>query len=82
MRALILYSDKGIWEGLFIDGELIYEDHNISERGPIFWLDIAENYGLKSKDIMYKEVVPEDDKYLEEHGSFPKRLDQLRGKYQ
>jgi len=52
MRALILYSDEGIWEGLFIDGELIYEDHNISERGPIFWLDIAENYGLKSKDII------------------------------
>jgi len=31
--------------------------------------------------ILYKEVVPEDDKYLEEHGSFPKRLDQLSGEY-
>ncbi len=72
----------GDWEGLFIDGELVTEGHNIGEGSPeIFWLDIASKYKIISADLMVKELIELDDEELAEIGTFPKSLSMLKGDY-
>jgi hypothetical protein len=82
MNVLILQADD--WEGLFIDGKLIDEDHELGEcdiDSELYLLKKSEEYNFTSKDVTVKFVDDEDEKYLNSFGSFPPTLDKLKGKY-
>ena len=52
MDVLILNSEEGDWEGLFIDGELIDQGHTLGEgNSATYLLEKAEEYKFTSKDI-------------------------------
>lgn len=81
-RVLVLSTQSGDWEGLFVDGVLISEGHHLGEGKPAeFWIDMSKKYSFESKDITRHEVTDEDDDLLDRWGSFPKNLSELKGKY-
>lgn len=82
MKAILLISQDGDWEGLFIDGKLISEGHQLGEgRKEFFWLNIGAEYGIKGDDLVVKEVNEKDDEELSRNGGFPSRISMLDGSY-
>jgi hypothetical protein len=80
--VLILNSQSGDWEGLFIDGTLIDEGHHLGEgKSLMFLLEKAEEYNFTSKDVRFMETTDEDEDYLSCHGDFPRNLSELKGDY-
>lgn len=81
-RILVLSTQSGDWEGLFVDGVLIEEGHHLGEGTPAeFWIEKSKEYSFESKDIVYHEVNDEDEEFLDSWGRFPKNLSELKGKY-
>ena len=82
-KALILQSQEGDWEGLFINGELVDEGHTLNQGTHpfIYCLQIAEKYGVVSTDVEIKYTLDEDEEYLMSYGRFPKQLSELKGQY-
>ena len=82
MKALILRTQEGDWEGLYIGSVLVDEGHKLGEGNQEkFWLDIAENHGVTSADLTILELTDEDDKETTDSGNFPRELIQLTGCY-
>ncbi|HAR38602.1 MAG TPA: hypothetical protein DCS09_08565 [Porphyromonadaceae bacterium] len=80
--VLLLYSQDGDWEGLFVNGTLISEGHNIGDGdSKRFWLNIGAKYQITGDDLIIKELNDEDDGTLMDNGSFPPVLDMLNGEY-
>lgn len=81
-RVVILTSQNGDWEGLYIDEELIEEGHTLGEgRYRTFLLEMAERFEFGTKDINICEVCDKDEEYLQKHGNFPSELSELEGTY-
>lgn len=82
MKVLILKSQDGDWEGLFINGNLIDEGHTLGEgNAGTYMLEKSEEYNFNAKDVENKCVTDEDDEYLKTYGCFPSELKDLKGKY-
>lgn len=80
--VIMLSSLEGDWEGLFIDGKLISQEHHLGEGRPQrFWLDIATKYGVSGDDLKRMEVTDEDNEDLCDRGDFPSTLAELKGDY-
>jgi hypothetical protein len=82
MKVIILTSQDGDWEGLFINGNLIDEGHTLGEGDRAYLLEKSEEYGFTSKDIGGGEVNDEDNEYLMQFGGFPGGLSDLKGSYE
>jgi hypothetical protein len=66
MSAFIVAKGEG-WQGLYIDGRLTVEEHNISvERA----LEHAFNYG----PVTSLRVVYPDENWLDDRGSLPEEF--------
>lgn len=82
MDVLVLTSQNGDWEGLFVNEDLVSEGHKFYDgRSRFFLLELAEKYGFTSKDVREAEVNREDDVDLYLRGSFPEKLYALKGTY-
>jgi hypothetical protein len=66
MKITFVDSDGGDWEGLYIDGKLVMENHRLEIH------DVLKAVGFK-----YKHVVA-DDEWLARHGSLPEQLSKLK----
>ena len=62
----ITVTDGDDWKGLYVDGKLVYEGHSI----PIHEFAKAANIDF--------DFVEADDEWLEEVGSFPKNLSEVK----
>jgi len=81
-RVVILTTQNGDWEALFIDGKRITEGHTLGEGySRAFLLEMAEMYNFKFKDVLECEIKNEDEAEIEKRGQFPKELSTLTGKY-
>lgn len=81
-KLLVLSSQSGDWEGLFVDGVLRDEGHTLGEGdSKRYWIGIALEYNIDPEELITKEVVDADEEYLYAYGRFPKELSQLKGKY-
>jgi len=81
-KAILIHSQDGDWEGLFINGKLIGEGHQLGEgRKEYFWLNIGAKYGITGDDLIIKEIEDIDEDYLSTSGKFPATLAEMRGKY-
>ena len=81
-KVYLLSTQSGDWEGLYIKGELIQEGHVLGEgKEPQFWLDIASMYGVKSDDLIIKDLEDEDNDNAESIGSLPFKFTDLVGSY-
>ena len=78
-RILILFADD--WEGLYVDGKLIEEEHSLGESDILFLLKLSEELGFTSDDITLKNIIEDDERELVQVGSFPQKLSELKGIY-
>ena len=66
----ILTAPGGDWKGLYINGELIKEDHDISAA------DVIENIKVLCPNIKFSEHEVDDATFEEQWGqAFPERFD-------
>lgn len=77
MKLLLLKSQSGDWEGLFLDGQLFTENHKIGDEQ--WWFRLGKMYHMH--ELVVKELVIEDDIKLADFGNFPANLSELVGKY-
>lgn len=84
-RAVILSSQEGDWEGLFVDGKCIDQGHHLGggneSKSKLFMVEQAEKYNFKLNDIAYSDVTNEDEEMLQSGGWFPETLSELSGVY-
>lgn len=84
MNVIILQTQEGDWEGLFINGNCVEQDHKLGQGWNMFSyvLNISEKYNFTSQDIKgIYTVVDEDEDFLMGHGRFPSKLSELKGVY-
>lgn len=73
MDAIIIRAD--VWEGLFIDGKLVYEYHEI-RRNTL--KELCKEYNLKFTDIGEAWVTDEYEDYLCDAGGFHENLSDVK----
>ena len=73
-RALILQSQEGDWETLYIDGVKIDSGHTLNEgkdRG-IYFMEIAQKHSLELHDFQIMKAPDNINKYANDYGEFPR----------
>jgi len=73
--AILLRADD--WEGLYVDGALIWEDHSLDD--PQEWVRWVNTYMIEELIIRYLEGDDLDKVY--EEGSFPSDLEGFKNDY-
>jgi len=82
-RVVILMSQDGDWEALYIDGKEVNQGHVLGEGdSKLYLLRMAKQYDFTIDDVCLKEVIDEDEDMLAMQGSFPTKLSSLKGKYE
>lgn len=79
--VVILTTQSGDWEGMFIDGELISEGHHLGGNNRMFMMQMGEKYKFTSGMVREKYLDDNDDEMMETRGSFPKNIVDLKGEY-
>lgn len=69
MGAIIIRADD--WEGLFVDGKLVYEYHEI-ERATL--RKLCKEYDIKFTEIQEAWVTSEYEDHLNDVGGFDENL--------
>ena len=73
MKAVLVKADD--WQGMFIDGKLNYEGHEISFSD---FKKICKRNKLNGSDVEEKWVTDDYyENYLSERGSFPNDLSEV-----
>lgn len=75
-KVFLLTSDD--WEGIYVDGDLVYESHNIT---PMQLLEFATKLHFSSEDVKDAYIDDIDDEIAQRTGCFPKKLSDLKGDY-
>ena len=81
-KVLVLSTECGDWEGLYLNGNLMYERHNSNTEDRLFFLRFAETYLVTSEDFHFGYLDMEDDYEVGMNGRFPERLDMFIGDYE
>lgn len=74
--AIILTTQCGDWEALYIDGYLIDEGHSLED--PQYWIDWTKEFSLDS--VEFHELNDTDNERTLEYGAVPD-LEDLTGEY-
>ena len=78
MKVIIVSTQFGDWEGLYIDDKLIDDGHELGEGdGKHYMLKASEKYGFKLKNVKTCELNDEDEDTIADSGSFPKNYEEL-----
>lgn len=74
--AKILQTIDKTWSGLYIDGILIIEDITLNFDTLLQYMDKDT-----ADSIDIDQLIPEDDNYMKMSSTFPKKINELIGKY-
>jgi hypothetical protein len=75
MRALLLRTQDGDWEALYIDKELISQAHTVGEGERHFIWRKCHEAGITPDDLVEKELDDEDEDYAMMCGNMPENID-------
>ena len=82
MKAILLTTQCGDFEGVFLGKQLIEEGHTIGEGDSIrWWLDFGQKYDIGASDLAIRELNDIDNEMLMNDGGFPRDIDALDGVY-
>jgi hypothetical protein len=68
LNPVLIIVSTDDWEGIYLDGELIYEDHRIHNY---VWIELIKEHGAFSKEVENYWV---DEDYMCDFGNFPNRF--------
>jgi len=80
-RVIIIESQSGDWEILYIDGKEITQNHSIGEGNKLYMLKKAEEYNFTIDDVIIYTAKDEDEDDLRYNGNFPYSYSDLKGVY-
>lgn len=82
-RVVILSSQEGDWEALYVDGNCINQHHSLErvDGKRNYIMRMAGQYKFKTSDIVYHDATDEDDKIAQDSSFFPETLKELLGNY-
>jgi len=66
MKIIIINTQSGDWEAIYIDGELVEEGHQIDR---IRLLELSEEFAFNAEDIQNAELDDEDEDIVARHGN-------------
>lgn len=70
VNLIIVHNEGGDWEGIFVNGILETESHNLYTRD---WIDLIHKYKTFGEITRYDV----QDEYMSEIGSFPNKFDEI-----
>lgn len=70
----IVHDLDGEWEGIYIHGTLIDENHELGNRDLTYLLKLSEKYKFKSKDVKDVHISERDNNMLAERGCYPQKF--------
>lgn len=73
-RVVIINTQAGDWEGIYIDGKLVFEGHSFFAEDKLRILKLAEKFNFKSTDIVFRELNNEDDAEATDYGCLADEL--------
>ena len=76
--VVIVTSQEGDWEGMYIDGEVVFQSHKITRME---FAELTQNNDIMVGDIIEFEVSDMDDIELRENGRFPDKLENFLTDY-
>jgi hypothetical protein len=81
-KAILIKADD--WEGLFISGKLVEEGHTLNEGTSriMYFLNLAKTYNFNLEELKEVYITEEDEEKLNDYGSFPEYLSDLKGDYE
>jgi len=79
IKIIVLSSQEGDWEGVYVSGELEAEDHSLNNKK--FWWDLGKTYGSDGV-LSFHELQDEDEKELQEVGNLPEHISELKCQYE
>lgn len=79
-KVLFIKADN--WEALYVDDDLVTQDHHLFEQDPFYVLELAEEHVFKYDEVETHWVEPEDDEILYTEGYFPNKRSELKGNYE
>lgn len=71
VNLIIVGSESGDWYGIYVDGEIETQGHNLYTDD---WIRLIAMYQIFSGDIKVYEI---SDVYCEEFGSFPDKFEDI-----
>ncbi len=74
MKAVLMSTQCGDWEALYVDGECVGQGHEFT---PMELLEYADKHGFTHKDIVSRELSDLDDEKAESYGCLPDKLSEL-----
>ena len=80
-KVLILSTQEGDWEAIYVGENCIYQGHTIEEGDKLYLLKKAEKYGFSSSDVVIEIAQDEDDENAMDNGKFPKNINELKNNY-
>ena len=75
MKIIIISTQSGDWEAIYIDGELVEEGHQIDR---IRLLELSEEFAFNAEDIQNAELDDEDEDVVASYGSMEGRINTLK----
>lgn len=78
MDVLLISSQAGDWEALYVSREIVAEGHEVDR---ITLLEKSYEYNFTFRDIRFSEVKDEDEELLDKYGSFPYNIGELNHEY-
>ena len=81
-EVILLRLGCGSHEALYVNGQLLRDEHTIGEGDPIsFWIDFAYEYNVRSEDIKQRYLTDEDDNNVRMEGCWPEYINEFTGIY-
>ncbi|AGO47548.1 hypothetical protein Phi4:1_gp015 [Cellulophaga phage phi4:1] len=82
VEVVILSTQSGDWEGMYVDSVLIDEGHTLGEGdSKIYLLKMSEKYNFTSKQVTFKELSDVDDENISLLGSMKSNLKDFNDEY-
>jgi len=78
-RVVVLNTQSGDLVGIFVDGLLKEEGHDLQPMGSGSLLNLSEEFNFASTDVTNHELNDVDESEMEDTDGFPRSLSDLDG---
>ena len=79
MKVILIGTQSGDWEGLYINGKLVEQGHNIDRMDLLHY---ADQFKFIAADVTLPDLNDEDEETTMACGCLPNLLTDLKGNYE
>jgi hypothetical protein len=78
-KAIVVFSSEDAWEGLYVNGILVEENHTLNEgvERVKYFVELAKKYNFDLGELDFIAINENQEEWLSNYGSFPIELNEL-----